>query len=703
MNIDPAFGQSTIDVPIQIYQDQNIFRKFSKACGVFAIGLAGLVLIGGWLLNFEILRSGLPGLATMKVNTAIGIGGLGAAIWLVQENASKRSYRFGMVFASVAVLVGLVSLIEHGSQIDFGIDRVFFDSQSNPSMRQPPGRPSPATALALLLLGIAVLTVDSRPVLTWHAADFFAGIAGLLGYIDLLGYFYDVQLIYHISIYESMAFHTALIVCILSIGLIAARTNRGLAAILVSAGAGGYALRRLFPTVLIIPPLLGYLRITSFESKLLGFESGLLLHVVSFVVVLSCVVIWCARSMEYLDRARRVNLKRLQIVNNNLETQILERTHGLEEEVLRREASERTFSALLESAPDAMVVSNDQGRIVMTNLQTENMFGYRAEQLAGQPVELLIPERFRKGHILHRKQYMTAPQLRSMGVGLELFGLHRDGHEFPVAVSLSPVQLDQGLVVFSAIRDMREHRKIEREIRDLNLELKKQNRELEAVNRELQAFSYSVSHDLRAPLRAIDGFSQAVLEDYACRLDEEGQDFLRRVRAAAQHMGHLIDDLLRLSRVTQGSLSLESVNLSKRAEAIIQELREEEPDREVQIQIEPNLVIVGDRRLLDIVLANLLGNAWKFTAKKPEAAIEFERLSHEKPTTYLIRDNGAGFDMAYASKLFGAFQRMHDVREFPGTGIGLATVQRIIHRHGGRVWAAASEGHGATFYFSLPQ
>lgn len=226
-------------------------------------------------------------------------------------------------------------------------------------------------------------------------------------------------------------------------------------------------------------------------------------------------------------------------------------------------------------------------------------------------------------------------------------------------------------------------------------------RELSAANKELEAFSYSVSHDLRGPLRAIDGFGQALLEDYGERLDAEGQDYLARVRAAARRMGQLIDDLLKLSRITRSEIRREEVDLSGLAHAIALELREQDPQRQAEFAIDPAMRAHGDRELLRIALENLLGNAWKFTRDNEDARIEFSQTEHEDGLAYFVRDNGVGFDMAYGDKVFGAFQRLHDEREFPGTGVGLATVQRIVHKHGGRVWTRAEAGKGATFYFTL--
>ena len=241
----------------------------------------------------------------------------------------------------------------------------------------------------------------------------------------------------------------------------------------------------------------------------------------------------------------------------------------------------------------------------------------------------------------------------------------------------------------------------------LNLELEQRVRErttrLETANRELEAFSYSVAHDLRAPLRSIDGFSQALLEDCADKLDEEGKAYLGNVRESAQQMAQLIDDLLGLSRLSRAELSRSRIDLTDIARAVVARLQRDHPDRMVEFVVPEGVAAVGDERLLGIVLENLLGNAWKFTSKRSQARIEFGQRCEDGHSVYFIRDNGDGFDMAYVRKLFGVFQRLHSASEFEGTGIGLATVQRIIHRHGGRVWAEGEVDRGATFYFTLEE
>jgi light-regulated signal transduction histidine kinase (bacteriophytochrome) len=229
------------------------------------------------------------------------------------------------------------------------------------------------------------------------------------------------------------------------------------------------------------------------------------------------------------------------------------------------------------------------------------------------------------------------------------------------------------------------------------------NKTLEAANKEIESFSYSVSHDLRAPLRSIDGFSQILLEDYKKTLDDTGRNYLERIRKATQNMGQLIDDMLKLSRVTSANLRLEPLDLSNIFREIIKKFQENDPARIADIIIQEGIVIDGDSNLMHIALTNLIENAWKFTGKEAQPRIEFGNTYQAEKKVIFIRDNGVGFDMAYVGKLFGTFQRLHTTAEFQGTGIGLATVKRIITRHGGEVWAEGEVGCGATFYFTLPE
>lgn len=493
------------------------------------------------------------------------------------------------------------------------------------------------------------------------------------------------------------------------------------------------------------------------------------------------------------------------------------------EEKMRR--SQQQLAGVIASAMDAIITVDAEQHIVLFNNAAERMFLFPAEDAIGQPLERFIPERFRaahKGHVEHfGKTHVTR---RSMGALGALFGLRADGEEFPIEASISQIETDSrklytvilrdiserkradealkeqarildlapvlirdlnGRILFwntgseqmygwtaeealekiahtllqtefprsleeikarllahghwegelvhtrkdgqrpviashwvlhrdaegkpkavlEVNNDITERKQAEHEIRRLNEELEQRvadrTAQLQAANKELEAFSYSVSHDLRAPLRHINGFSQALLEDYANQLDAGGKEYLQEVRNASQEMAQLIDDVLQLARVTRTEMHQEEVSLSDLARSVILDLQKSNAGRNVSVSIESGLMTRGDKRLLRIVLVNLLGNAWKFSSNQERAEITFGSQKQKGETSFFVRDNGAGFEMAYANKLFGAFQRLHNSDQFEGTGIGLATVQRIINRHGGRVWASGALNEGATFYFTL--
>jgi len=384
------------------------------------------------------------------------------------------------------------------------------------------------------------------------------------------------------------------------------------------------------------------------------------------------------------------------------------------EEALRE--SEAELSTILSSVPLLILTMDPERRVLKANAAAAEFAGRGVQEMAGlrggEALRCLHsfddPRGCGFGHSCQsckvRHSVLSTFETGDNHYEVEChLPFMRGGEQEEVTFLLSTVLLNiPRRQVLVCIEDISARKKAEEEILRLNERLQGRAAELEAANRELESFSYSVSHDLRAPLRSMDGFSQALLEDYSDKLDEQGRDYLARIQNSAQLMAQLIDDILELARITRTEMRLEDVNLSDLAHSIASELRKAEPERHVDVAVSPGLVARGDAKLLRVVLVNLLNNAWKFTSKVPRPRIEFGVMQRDDKKAYFVRDNGAGFDMAHADKLFNPFQRLHSAAEFPGSGVGLASAQRIIQRHGGEVWAEGKVARGATFYFTLP-
>jgi signal transduction histidine kinase len=366
-------------------------------------------------------------------------------------------------------------------------------------------------------------------------------------------------------------------------------------------------------------------------------------------------------------------------------------------------------NAIFNSPYFSSIATDAKGVIQIFNVGAERMLGYTAAEV----VDKITPARFSdRQELLCRARALSIDFDTPIKPGFEVLAfkasrgiqdiyeltkVRKDGSRFAAIVSVTALRDVQDAIIGylfigtdNTVRSQAEFAKIERT-----------NQELAALNEELNAFSYSVSHDLRAPLRSMDGFSLQLVEDYGDKLDAEGKDALDRIRAASQRMGCLIDDLLRLSQMTRAQLTVVPLDLSALADEIHRSLDQDRPGQHVQWTIEPGLRVRADAALMRIALQNLMGNACKFTANVEDARVRIGVVQREGTSAYFVSDNGVGFDMAHAANLFGAFQRLHHADDFPGTGIGLAIVQRIIRRHGGRIWAAARPGAGATFYFTF--
>lgn len=372
------------------------------------------------------------------------------------------------------------------------------------------------------------------------------------------------------------------------------------------------------------------------------------------------------------------------------------------EEALRK--SQRMFERLFDNAPDAVLQIDRTGEIVRANRQAEDLFRWSSAELHRKRIEHILPRRIQGPAAGPLATYFAEPRARVIGTGIELFGRRKDGTEFPVDIIFSPLETDEGLQSLAVIRDISARRANEEKIRTLNMDLQLQNARLEIANKELESFSYSVSHDLRAPLRHIDGFAGLLAKHAEGVLDEKGRRFIAVISTSARRMGQLIDDLLTFSRMGRVQMQTTEVDHNQIVSGVIREAGFDQSGT-VDWVIDPLPRVSADASMLRQVWFNLIDNAVKYSARASRARVEIgSRVDVADPNEqiFFVRDNGVGFDMKYAVKLFGVFQRLHAETEFEGTGIGLANVRRIITRHGGRTWAESEPGQGSTFYFSLP-
>lgn len=347
------------------------------------------------------------------------------------------------------------------------------------------------------------------------------------------------------------------------------------------------------------------------------------------------------------------------------------------------------FQGLLEAAPDAIIIVDRGGRITLVNAQAETLFGYSREELLGQPIELLMPERFRKVHVGRRESYHVQPRTRPMGAGLDLAGRSKDGSEFPVEISLSPIETEEGPRVISIVRDITDKKRAEQKLRE--------------KIREMDDFIHVVSHDLKEPLRGIEAFAGFLAEDYAPLLDEEGRRYIQLLKSSAIRMKDLIHDLLTLASISRKASVRQKIDLNPILGKVEQDLSYAIEQKHVRISQKHSLpTVLGDPTRMGEVFKNLLSNAIKFnTSSAPEVEIDLK----EQDGFYLfsMRDNGIGIDPRYQEQIFSLFERLHPQEEFEGTGAGLAICKKIIEDCGGRIWVESEPGKGSTFFFTLPK
>ena len=760
-----------------------------SATAIFVVVAIGTVVLIGWQLDVGVFKALLPPFVAMNPATAVALILSGLSLEALRNLASPRARIRGRVPAVAVTLIGalkLIGLIAHWSS---GIDAILFGSRLEAAAPFP-NRMAPNTAAGLFLAGVSLFLLHGRRWL--RLAQGLAFLTGLISLTALAGYAYGLQALYGVSTHIPMALQTAFALFLLSLGMLAVRSNEGLMRPLTAPGPGGATARRLLPSAALAALLIGWLRLLGQRRGLYREEVGVALIVVGAIALFSALIWWNARAIERAEAARADAEQALRKSEGFLESIV----ENLPSMVFVKDAEDLRFVRFNRAGEELMGITREEllgksDRDLFPPEQADFFIATDREVLRGREAVEIPQEAIRTRHgerLLHTRK---VPVYDENGNPRYLLGISEDitarrraeeevQHFFDLSLDmlciagfdgyfkrLNPAwvrtlgfsvehllakpfiesvhpedrpatleeatKLSEGVQtisflnrygcsdgsyrwflwnatadlprqrIYAAARDVTDRKRSEEEIETLNRELQKRVQELAALNRELEAFSYSVSHDLRAPLRHITGFAEMLAKHGAGTLDEKGNRLLGTISDSAKQMGRLVDDLLVFSRMGRSAMTSEAVTLRALVEDVRRELEVSGEAKGVTWAFNGLPRVHGDPRMLRMVLTNLLSNAVKYTAPRKDPRVEIGSFVESGETVIFVRDNGVGFDPRYAHKLFGVFQRLHSAEEFEGTGIGLANVRRIIDRHGGRTWAEGTVGAGATFYFSLPE
>ncbi len=720
-------------IPTQPASQWGSFVSFGAALSI-AVGLTGLA---GWIFAIPVLKSGWPGLVQIKANTAVCLILLGVSLWLRRRANDRTPIRnvAGQLLAGAVAALGLVSFVEYLFSWDLGIDQLLFaDSRAEMVRSVGLGLMAPLNALNFYFLGLALILLSWITLHGVWPSQVLSFTAGLISVANLLDF-----ILVPSGLHTYTSLPAAVALAVLSPAIMCVRPEWGYGASPPGSDAQDSIVRRWF-----------FKRFAADRPRPLRYGGAVLLVVVAVILrdvldrafgtgstyvtfypvtllaavlgglgpgILATLLSAAAAAYFFLDphgigvakTSDEIGLVIFALtgIAVSVVAQTLNRAHQRTEEKLL--GSSLYSRNLLEAALDPMMTISPEGKITDLNHATEEATGVARARLIGTDFAgyFTEPEKARAAY----RQAFNQGQVNDYPLAIR----HASGKVMDVLCHASIYRDERGAIagVCGVARDVTERKRVEQErsvyrqhledaVAERTTEIQNSNHKLEGVNQELETFAYSVSHDLRAPLRAVDGFSRILQEEYAPRLDAEGQRIVNVIRDGTKKMAQMIDDILTFSRAGRVEIAPAEVDMEKSVWAAVKDLEPALAGRNFKLDFKPLPASHGDAPMIQRLWTNLLDNAIKFTGPKPQGVIEVGAQSGKGETVYYVKDNGVGFDMRYVGKLFGVFQRLHGQNEFPGTGIGLAIVKRIVARHGGRVWAEGKVGEGATLYFALP-
>jgi PAS domain S-box-containing protein len=642
-------------------------RRLALVGGAAVAAVGTLVLLVGWRLGVARLTDLIDGAAPMTPNTALALvlEGLGLACLTSMRAVVQRiGQSLGLAGAAIGAATGFQYLLG----TDLGIDRVLANV---PDMAQFGGRMPPLTAASILAVGLALYAVRLPPVWMSHLP---ALLVAMTSFVALIGYGYGTATLYSFGRYGTIAAHAAAAFIVLGIGVIAVRDHDGITGVLRSPGPGGELSRRFLPMAILLPALLGWLRLRGQEAGLYDTAFGVALFAVTLTVILLIVTV---RSAAWIDRVD------------------LQRQHMLRDlDSARRDALEReiNLAAVVDSSDDAIVGCSVNGIIRTWNSGAERLYGYSAEDAIGQSVRMLVPPELQAELQGMMEACLDGKNIRNV----QTTRVAKDGTLVAVSISAAPIRSANGSVIgLSAIaRDVR------KQLRMMQA-LESQTAELKRSNDELTQFAYVASHDLQEPLRMVASYTELLASRYQGQLDDRADKYIAHISEGASRMQRLIRELLDYARVGTRAKEMAPVDLAAVTQDVLRDLERLVEGAQAEIAVSPLPMVLGDDVQLGQVLQNLIGNAIKFRADRPpRVTVRAQREGRMWRVT--VADNGIGIDMRFHDRVFEIFRRLHDRDAYDGTGVGLAVVKRIVERHGGRVWFESTPGEGTSFHFTVP-